>query len=94
MALRRSVLVTLILLVLAGVSIAGGRVAQAQTVFIDEIHYDNAGRMPAEAIEIAGPAGTDLTGWSLVLYNGMGGPSTTRERSPESSQDSRTASAP
>ncbi len=26
-----------------------------------------------EAIEVAGPAGTDLTGWSLVLYNGNGG---------------------
>ena len=26
-----------------------------------------------EAIEIEGPAGTDLTGWSIVLYNGNGG---------------------
>ena len=26
-----------------------------------------------ESIEVAGPAGTDLTGWSLVLYNGSNG---------------------
>ena len=48
--------------------------AQAATpVFINEIHYDNAGADSGEAIEIAGPAGTDLSGWSLVLYNGNGG---------------------
>lgn len=43
------------------------------TVFINEIHYDNTGTDTGEAIEIAGPAGTDLSGWSLVLYNGNGG---------------------
>jgi len=43
---------------------------QAQNVFINEIHYDNTGSDVAEAIEIAGPAGTDLDGWRLVLYNG------------------------
>ena len=43
------------------------------TVFINEIHYDNASTDVGEAIEIAGPAGTDLTGWSLVRYNGSGG---------------------
>ena len=44
---------------------------QATTsVFINEIHYDNAGADAGEAIEIAGPAGTDLTGWSIALYNG------------------------
>lgn len=53
----------------------GGR-AEASgptTVFINEIHYDNASTDTGEAIEIAGPAGTDLTGWSVVLYNGSGG---------------------
>ena len=40
------------------------------SVFINEIHYDNTGTDAGEAIEIAGPAGTDLTGWSVVLYNG------------------------
>ena len=38
-----------------------------------EIHYDNSGTDVGEAIEIEGPAGTDLTGWSVVLYNGNGG---------------------
>jgi hypothetical protein len=45
----------------------------ATTVFINEIHYDNTGTDAGEAIEVAGPAGTDLTGWSIVLYNGSGG---------------------
>ena len=39
-------------------------------VFINEIHYDNDSTDANEAIEIAGPAGTDLSGWTLVLYNG------------------------
>ncbi|WP_338218494.1 DUF5689 domain-containing protein [Algoriphagus sp. oki45] len=45
----------------------------SQEVFINEIHYDNSGTDTGEAIEIAGPAGIDLTGWSIVLYNGSGG---------------------
>jgi len=44
--------------------------ANAQSVFINEIHYDNVGTDSGEAIEVAGPAGTNLNGWSLVLYNG------------------------
>jgi hypothetical protein len=43
------------------------------TVFINEIHYDNTGTDAGEAIEVAGPAGTDLTGWSIVRYNGANG---------------------
>lgn len=43
------------------------------TVFINEIHYDNVGIDVGEAIEIAGSAGTDLAGWSIVLYNGTDG---------------------
>lgn len=42
----------------------------AADVFINEIHYDNAGGDVGEGVEIAGPAGTDLSGISLVLYNG------------------------
>jgi hypothetical protein len=42
-------------------------------VFINEIHYDNTGTDAGEAVEIVGPAGTDLTGWSIVLYNGATG---------------------
>ncbi|HYE28451.1 MAG TPA: cadherin domain-containing protein, partial [Allosphingosinicella sp.] len=37
--------------------------------FINEIHYDNAGTDAGEAIEIAAPAGTNLSGWKLVLYS-------------------------
>ncbi len=53
----------------------GGPVGAQTTVFINEIHYDNTGTDTGEAIEIAGPAGTDLSGWSLVRYNGNGGAS-------------------
>ncbi len=42
-------------------------------VRLSEIHYDNFGVDAAEAVEVEGPAGTDLTGWSVVLYNGNGG---------------------
>ncbi len=47
------------------------------TIFINEIHYDNTGTDADEGVEIAGPAGTSLTGWSLVPYNGNGGASYT-----------------
>jgi hypothetical protein len=40
------------------------------SVFINEIHYDNAGTDTGEGVEIAGPAGTDLSSWSLLFYNG------------------------
>ncbi|REE83577.1 putative secreted protein (Por secretion system target) [Lutibacter oceani] len=42
-------------------------------VFINEIHYDNSGADIDEGIEIAGPSGTDLSGWSLLFYNGVDG---------------------
>ena len=48
-------------------------VAGAQPVFINEFHYDNTGGDTGEAVEVAGPAGTDLTGWSIELYNGSNG---------------------
>lgn len=51
----------------AAVAPAGG------AVFVNELHYDNDGTDSGEAIELAGPAGTDLAGWSVVLYNGSGG---------------------
>jgi len=44
--------------------------AHATSVFFNEIHYDNDGGDTGEAIEIAGPTGTDLAGWSILLYNG------------------------
>jgi DNA/RNA endonuclease G (NUC1) len=42
-------------------------------VRLSEIHYDNFDTDVAEAVEVEGPAGTDLTGWKIVLYNGSGG---------------------
>ena len=50
-----------------------GALSYGQAVFINEIHYDNTGTDVDEAIEIAGPAGTDLSSYSLVLYNGNNG---------------------
>ena len=44
-------------------------------VFINEVHYDNDGTDAGEAIEVAAAPGTDLTGWSIVLYNGSNGAS-------------------
>ena len=35
-----------------------------------ELHYDNAGTDAGEAIEIEGPVGNSLSGWSIVLYEG------------------------
>jgi DNA/RNA endonuclease G (NUC1) len=40
-----------------------------------EIHYDNVGTDTGEAIEVSGPAGADVTGWQVILYNGNGGAS-------------------
>ena len=49
--------------------------ANAQTVFINEIHYDNNGADADEGVEIAGPAGTNLAGWKVRFYNGADGAS-------------------
>lgn len=57
------------------ISIASFAQTAGVDVFINEIHYDNAGTDVGEFVEIAGPAGTDLTNWSLILYNGGGGAS-------------------
>lgn len=43
------------------------------TVFVNELHYDNTGTDAGEAVEVAGPAGTDLMGWHIVRYNGLNG---------------------
>jgi predicted extracellular nuclease/endonuclease I len=45
----------------------------APAPFINEIHYDNTGGDTGEAIEVAGVSGTDLSTFSLVLYNGKNG---------------------
>src|SRR5688572_6348862 len=46
------------------------------TVFLNELHYDNVGTDAGETIEIAGPAGTNLAGWSIELHNGEAATST------------------
>lgn len=45
----------------------------SQDIWINEFHYDNKGPDGGEFVEIAGPAGTDVTGWTIVGYNGNGG---------------------
>jgi hypothetical protein len=47
------------------------------SVFMNEIHYDNAGGDTNEGIEVAGPGGENLLDWSIVLYNGSDGSSYT-----------------
>ena len=42
-------------------------------LWINEIHYDNIGGDEDERVEIAGSAGVDLTGYSIVHYNGSNG---------------------
>ncbi len=41
--------------------------------WINEFHYDNASTDVNEFIEIAGSAGTDLSGWKIEAYNGGNG---------------------
>lgn len=41
--------------------------------WINEFHYDNDGTDTGEFVEVAGPAGTNLSGWKVIGYNGAGG---------------------
>lgn len=41
--------------------------------WMNEVHYDNAGADVDEGVEVAGPAGVDLAGWTILAYNGNGG---------------------
>ena len=43
------------------------------SVRVSEFHYDNSSTDANERIEISGPAGTSLSGWSIVLVNGSNG---------------------
>lgn len=45
----------------------------ANLLLINEIHYDNTGSDENEFVEIIGDAGTSLTDWSLLFYNGGNG---------------------
>jgi DNA/RNA endonuclease G (NUC1) len=58
---------------LACLSLVASSLAAAQGVRISEFHYDNFGQDGSESVEVSGPAGTDLTGWRIVLYNGANG---------------------
>lgn len=49
---------------------SGNLPGEPARVFINEFHYDNVGADADEAVEIAGPAGTDLEGYQIVLYGG------------------------
>ena len=51
----------------------GGGTGSGGDVWINELHYDNSGTDSQEGVEVAGPAGTDLSGWKLEAYNGNGG---------------------
>lgn len=51
----------------------GGGGSGGGSPWINEFHYDNASTDVGEFVEVAGPAGTDLSGWSLLGYNGNGG---------------------
>jgi len=42
-------------------------------VWINEFHYDNVSTDVGEFIELAGPAGTDLSIYTIVRYNGANG---------------------
>ncbi|MDP9205251.1 MAG: DNA/RNA non-specific endonuclease [Gemmatimonadota bacterium] len=53
-------------------STPGEPVALPETRF-SEIHYDNGGDDTDEQIEVEGPAQTDLSNWSIVLYDGNTG---------------------
>jgi hypothetical protein len=44
-------------------------------VYINEIHYDNASTDVGEFIEVAGPAGIDLSTYTITLYDGVTGAS-------------------
>jgi len=53
----------------------GGGGPSTPNVYLSEIHYDNAGGDVGEFVEVSGDAGADLSGWSIVLYNGSTGAS-------------------
>jgi predicted extracellular nuclease len=69
---RSSVLLVFALMasLLPGLAIPAAAVPADGDIFISEFHYDNASTDVGEFVEVTAPAGSDLTGWSVVLYNG------------------------
>lgn len=47
----------------------------SQNPWINEFHYDNTAADVNEGVEIAGAAGTDLSCYEIIAYNGAGGAS-------------------
>ena len=45
----------------------------SDTLWVNEIHYDNTGGDQNEGVELAGLEGTNLLGWTLSFVNGNGG---------------------
>ncbi len=64
---RRALVVALAMVAALVPAVPGGA---SDTPFFSEIHYDNTGTDTGEALEVTAPAGMDMTGWSIVLYNG------------------------
>ncbi|HEX5756935.1 MAG TPA: pre-peptidase C-terminal domain-containing protein [Arenimonas sp.] len=58
---------------LVGLSLLFAACSAQADVFINEIHYDNANTDVGEMVEVIAPAGTNLSGWSIALYNGGDG---------------------
>ena len=57
-------------------TIADGQSGEAtppQAIFISELHYDNISSDVNESIELTALAGTDLSNYTIELYNGNGG---------------------
>ncbi|MDH5506695.1 MAG: ExeM/NucH family extracellular endonuclease [Anaerolineae bacterium] len=69
---KQRIRIFIIILITIAILVGASSPAQAAfpDVFINELHYDNASTDVGEAIEVAGPAGTDLSGWNIALYNG------------------------
>lgn len=64
----------LLLVIMASTCVSATAASDAVTnVWINEIHYDNDGADTNEGVEVAGPAGTDLSAFKLYLYNGSNG---------------------
>jgi hypothetical protein len=80
---RSAVLFTALALTLTGLPVlpspgghgdsAAAETAGAADVFVNEVHYANSGVDAGEFVELAGPAGADLTGYDVVLYDGDSG---------------------
>lgn len=68
MSVLRNALLALVCLFTAQASLAS-----LISPFISEIHYDNVGADVGELVAVTGPAGFDLSGWKIVLYNGSDG---------------------